>query len=534
MDTPIITPNRIALEAILPSNTNPRRRFDEAALEELAGSVKRLDVLQPILLRPSPVADHYELVAGERRWRAAKIAGLPDIPATIRQLSDEEVLEIQVIENVQRDDLLPMEEAEGYDRLMKCVRGDGSRYTAEEIAQKIGKSKGYVYAKLKLVDLCPEARKALEEGTLGETTAVMVARIPVHDLQRQAVKEIVNGRYHGAPPMTHREAAEHLQRNYMLRLADAPFDRKAIYTIVTVKGQKPFEAPLCGACPKRTGNQPDLFPDVKSADVCTDPKCFHAKREAAAAQAVEEARAQGATVIEGTEAKSLFAYGDQLKGGYVKPSDMCHQHPQGATWEKVLGKQAPELLLIQAPSGELVKAWKEKDAVKALKEKAPKWLERQKSHKQQKTQERTKEQEEEELGREARYRAYLQLRQSVIEKGLAPDELRAMIRSLVNFAEPPDDRLVVLWGVGEDQIQSGYDTSAIEAAVDNAPNAALLGMLLDACLQPSFFEIPNEAWPALAEKRAIDLKAIARDVKIEMRDTTKKPKKAATTEAVEA
>src|SRR5689334_19780351 len=166
---------RIALAAITASKTNPRKRFDQAALDELADSIKRHDVLQPILLRPNGGPDTYELVAGERRFRAAKAAGLVDIPATVRVLSDAEVLEIQVVENLQRSDLHELEEAEGYEQLLKCSHPNGERYTVDEIAAKVGKSRSYVFARLKLCALCPEARKAFYAGELDASRALLIA-----------------------------------------------------------------------------------------------------------------------------------------------------------------------------------------------------------------------------------------------------------------------------------------------------------------------------------------------------------------------
>jgi ParB/RepB/Spo0J family partition protein len=181
---------RIAIACITPSLTNPRKRFDEAQLAELTDSVKRHDVLQPILLRPNGKEGHYELVAGERRFRAAKAAGLVDIPATVRELSDTDVLEIQVVENLQREDLHELEEAEGYEKLLKCTHANGEKYTVEEIAAKVGKSRSYVFARLKLCALCPEARKAFYAGDLDASRALLIARIGHHDTQRQALKDV--------------------------------------------------------------------------------------------------------------------------------------------------------------------------------------------------------------------------------------------------------------------------------------------------------------------------------------------------------
>jgi ParB/RepB/Spo0J family partition protein len=293
---------RIAIACITPSLTNPRKRFDEAQLAELTDSVKRHDVLQPILLRPNGKEGHYELVAGERRFRAAKAAGLVDIPATVRELSDTDVLEIQVVENLQREDLHELEEAEGYEKLLKCTHANGEKYSVEEIAAKVGKSRSYVFARLKLCALCPEARKAFFAGDLDASRALLIARIGHHDTQRQALKDVTKPEY-GDGPMSYREAHQHILQHYMLKLSAAPFDTKDEQLVPKVGA--------CGPCPKRTGNQADLFGDVKSADVCTDPKCFEDKRQAHFAKAAAELEAKGKKVIYGDAAKKAFPGWDQ-------------------------------------------------------------------------------------------------------------------------------------------------------------------------------------------------------------------------------
>ena len=141
------------MERITASKTNPRKIFDDAALADLAASIKKHGVAQPILLRPTHVdagITFFEVVAGERRFRASKLAGKTTVPAIVRNLSDAEALEIQVIENLQRQDLHPLEEAEGFEVLM---RENG--YTADVMAEKTGKSKAYIYASLKLCALEP-------------------------------------------------------------------------------------------------------------------------------------------------------------------------------------------------------------------------------------------------------------------------------------------------------------------------------------------------------------------------------------------
>ena len=140
----------------------PRRTFDETALSELTASVKEKGILQPILVRPGKTPEEgFEIIAGERRWRAAQKAGVHEVPVVIKQLSDQEVLEIALIENVQRADLNPVEEARGYRTLISQFS-----YTQEELAQVIGKSRSHLANALRLLTLPDEILDLVESGKL--------------------------------------------------------------------------------------------------------------------------------------------------------------------------------------------------------------------------------------------------------------------------------------------------------------------------------------------------------------------------------
>ena len=148
------------IEFLRPNPRNPRRRFAETELEELASSIRERGVLQPILARAIPrVADAYEIVAGERRWRAAQLAGLHEIPILVIEASDKEALEIAIVENVQRADLNPLEEASGYAEL-----GADYGYSHGDIARVVGKSRSHVANTLRLVNLPDHTKQLLAEG----------------------------------------------------------------------------------------------------------------------------------------------------------------------------------------------------------------------------------------------------------------------------------------------------------------------------------------------------------------------------------
>jgi ParB family chromosome partitioning protein len=142
----------IALDALRAGRFNPRRSFSEDHIEELAASIRERGLVQPLVVRPVPgEVERFEIVAGERRWRAAQRANLHDIPVVVRSLSDQEALEIAIIENVQREDLNPLEEAEGYQALI-----EGHGYRQEDLAKIIGKSRSHVTNTLRLLKLPEE------------------------------------------------------------------------------------------------------------------------------------------------------------------------------------------------------------------------------------------------------------------------------------------------------------------------------------------------------------------------------------------
>jgi len=153
----------VPIEFIHANRTQPRQHFDEDRLQELASSIKERGILQPILIRPLDGKDNYEIVAGERRWRAAQIAKVDKVPAIIRDLSDKETFEIAIVENVQRADLNAIEEAMGFRRLM-----DEFSYTQDALSKVIGKSRTHIANTLRLLDLPDRVRKLVEIGDLSQ------------------------------------------------------------------------------------------------------------------------------------------------------------------------------------------------------------------------------------------------------------------------------------------------------------------------------------------------------------------------------
>lgn len=156
----MVATNTLPLNEIMPNKEQPRKTFDEGALQELADSITQHGVLQPLLVRPL-VTGGYQLVAGERRWRASRMAGLKEVPVVVKELSDVETMEIAIIENLQREDLNPIEEAEGLQALI-----DRCGFTQEEVATSVGKSRPAIANALRLLKLPQEVRDMTKNGEI--------------------------------------------------------------------------------------------------------------------------------------------------------------------------------------------------------------------------------------------------------------------------------------------------------------------------------------------------------------------------------
>jgi len=330
-----------------------RAHFSKEALKELTANVGAVGIAQPILVRPLFQDDHaelnqFEVCAGERRVLAAKGAGLDQVPAMVRRLTDEQLLTMQLVENLQREGLSELAEAEGYEKLMSLG------HSADEIATKVGKSRSYVYGRMKLTDLCKDARAAFYEGKLSASTALELAKIPDEGQQKKALKEITAPR-HGNP-LSVREARDLIQNNYMLRLANAGFPTEDA-TLVAKAG-------TCAACPKRSGNLLELFSDAKSPDICTDVVCFRSKVAAFGVRAIAEAKKTGQTVLTGAAAEKAAPHGAlSYLPDHVRLIDKSWDHGN-KTFAEIFGKDYVPILLQDTESGKLIEIAPRKDIPK--------------------------------------------------------------------------------------------------------------------------------------------------------------------------
>lgn len=182
----MVSTSTLAINDIVPNKEQPRKTFDEAALQELADSIRQHGVLQPLLVRPL-TSGGYQLVAGERRWRASRMAELKEVPVIIKELSDVEAMEIAIIENLQREDLNPIEEAEGLQALI-----DKCGFTQEDVAVSVGKSRPAITNALRLLKLPVEVREMTKDGIISAGHARALLAFDNQAMMLECANQIVS------------------------------------------------------------------------------------------------------------------------------------------------------------------------------------------------------------------------------------------------------------------------------------------------------------------------------------------------------
>jgi ParB family chromosome partitioning protein len=258
----------LPLNSLVESSMNPRRTFDETALNELATSIKAQGLLSPLLVRPKG-PQSFEIVAGARRYRAAQLAGLESIPARIIELTDAQATEASIVENLQRLDIHPLEEATAYARLLTL---DEPKYSIEQISAKCGKSPAFITGRLRLMDLAPAVTDAFLKDEIGTGHALMLAKLQLAQ-QEEALAACFREDYvSGGKPrrilLPVRQLQEWIERHILLELDSAPFPKDDPELVP--------EAGACLTCPKRTGFNTLLFPEIHS-DACSSPDCYENK-----------------------------------------------------------------------------------------------------------------------------------------------------------------------------------------------------------------------------------------------------------------
>lgn len=380
----------VRLEAILLSGTNPRKKF---VLDDLLSSIPIHGIVQRLLVRPLPLLSpslssipnggegvrrtgeeaaagnesrnevQFELVCGERRYRAARELGLTEVPVEVRAMSDRDVREIQLLENLDREDLLPLEEAAGYAQLIADkVFGETIAENVNGLCAKLGRQRSHIYNQLALLKLSDPAQEAIAKGDLPVSIGYRLGKVPGEKLQAKALKKILKG---GAYQqcMTARDAEAFLAREFQLDLKAAPFD-------IEDKTLDPQAGP-CGECPYRSGNAPEEFPDIKSPHVCTHPDCYRHKADASRERQLQEYRDLGWTVLTAAESKPLFSreYWQGDRSEYVPAQYTHHTDPKRRTTAqlvKLCKENPPRALACVDGIGKVVELYRAAEVAAAL------------------------------------------------------------------------------------------------------------------------------------------------------------------------
>jgi ParB/RepB/Spo0J family partition protein len=345
----------VPLAALRESPTNPRKYFDPKALEELAASIKEHGVIEPLIVRANGAPSKSEIICGARRSRAAKMAGLTSVPVIFREFADDEVRIIQLVENGQRADLSPIEEAETY----AALAAEGLSVSA--IAKKVGRDTRDVARRLPLAKLPREVKRSLLAGILPVEYAQLIARIPDEKLQVEALKRVLedydDGRGNSvARPVPYAVAKRLIEEEFMTALSLAVFDP-----------EDPELSPLgaCSKCPQLAGNNPDLFGDVKGKAVCTNPKDFRLKTE----NHLKRLRESGYTVLlSPKELKRAFPFGesDQVAKEFVDLERISPEDPKHRSYEALLGRAEKLKTVYAFKNGRVRKLYPAKDLKNAL------------------------------------------------------------------------------------------------------------------------------------------------------------------------
>lgn len=339
---------QIPLDQLHDSPSNPRQTYRETGLQELATDIRTIGrIVQPLLVRPRvPVlfqdADDpnaiagYEIVFGHRRKRAGQLAGLTTGPCMVRAMTDAEVARAQISENLQREDVHPFEEAQGYQALI----GDHSE-TPDSIAEQTGKSRSYIYGRLKLLAACQQVRDACINGEIGAEVALLIARLRTVKLQEKAlgyIKAEWRAKLDDGGKASFRAIRDLLNEKFTLELKSAIFDVDD-ETLLSQAGP-------CSKCPRRSGNAPEYSDIVdakdahpfagmlkvakeefgylrhKGADVCTDPDCFDEKKKAHLKREADKLVAAGKAVVAGNAARSAISAVGEIKGAFIALKDV--------------------------------------------------------------------------------------------------------------------------------------------------------------------------------------------------------------------
>ena len=285
---PVAGIEMLAIHELVNSPTNPRKTYSVPELEELARSIRDHGLINPITVRPvyeenpsnkslPPGILHYEVVAGNRRFKAAQIADMEFVPCIVRELTDDQVLDIQIDENLHRQDVPPLEEADAFKSLL-----DAKRISINELAARLNKSAAYIYKRIRLTNLSEKYRPYLQDGTLPVTVAEIISSYTI-EAQDNAFKSVM---YKEGEKVIFFDG-KYVRRRMEMDLCTEL--KKAIWPLDAENMQPGL--PACSACEKNTAVATLLFPDGLSNQRCTDKACWKVKERVFVAMAVQEWKA---------------------------------------------------------------------------------------------------------------------------------------------------------------------------------------------------------------------------------------------------
>jgi ParB/RepB/Spo0J family partition protein len=359
-----------------PENRPDRSGMAEDEIADLAQSIVEQGICQPLVVRRvKKGATPYEIIIGERRWTAAQVAELKDVPCIVKDATDQQAHELRLIENLQRANISEVEEARELKRLLE-LKDDGGKalHTIESVSERIGKSVEHIYSRLKLLAMPPLALKAYQRKKLIPSIGLLLARIPDPKLAHKATLEVLtpygnNSNEEEAlnaeiEPMSFRKAKAHIENHYMIRVKPSecgfdPEDPNLVpvhYTaggkVITgpegaaVTGAVRTHGGACKACPFYTGNLRKQFADITSSDVCTHPTCFKMKKAAAFKRESKKVEAKGQVLLTPGKANAVLNHEGTGLASHVihQYVDLRENFPgkRGKTYEDVIGEHLPE------------------------------------------------------------------------------------------------------------------------------------------------------------------------------------------------
>lgn len=490
------TITEIPLEQLHESPFNQRQIFGD--LDALVASIKSEGrVLEPLLVRPHLANilrpdehDGYEIVFGHRRLRAAEAAGLATVPCMVRALTDAQARSAQIAENIEREDVHPLEEAASFKAMI-----DAGELTADQVAERFGKSRSYVYGRLKLLQLHPEVRDACLAGEVGAEVALLLARLRTEQLQARALG-VIKADYHAklddGGKASYRAVRDLLNEKFTLKIKDAIFD--------TVDALLLEGAGACTTCPKRSANAPE-YDDVTHGEklptysrqnhgpeICTDPECFDAKKRAHLALRAKELQAKGKTVITGNAARAAVSAKGEVKGAYVALKDVKTELDKAAKEAKArrqalagAGKPVddpapPPIFTIQDPrTGKTVQAVRRADlpaaAAKKHEPKPDTYAERERRR----AEERKAAEADAAVEQRVRMAVFERIRAAAAERARDAFDLQLVARAAIEGVPWGGKQLLpAVWGC--------TSWNALEKAVGQMPVESLTRLVLDAAL----------------------------------------------------